>query len=424
MSAMSRRKPVDPAIYRKERTHPLIRFHNGLGALSRDREFPWTSLDEEVLIRRARRIARWDDFGMEDFREPLRRMLRAGREEGHLTYTGRCLLSAGMLNALCTRLRIRREIHAHAEILEQPVKRPLIIVGAPRTGTTLLNRLLSMDPAGRPLLGWESLRPAPIKPGRRRGAVQRSLLLKMAVNERIVKWLMPDLSRMHPYAWNQPDECHWLLLPSFVFPAAMVLPQYHAWMLEQPDSVYEQAYGDYRMALRILEWQRPAQSHWILKSPLHLWALGAAAKVVPEASFIQTHRSLHDVLPSFCSVAAALMDILSDAVEPQAMGPHAMQFARETIERFTLARRTFDRGRILDLRYADLIADPAATVRKVYDTFGYEYTPEYDRRLKAYLGDSQRPRPANHEYSLEQFGLDGGEITREFDAYHREYGLA
>jgi hypothetical protein len=398
---------------------------NWVGDLFGDRELPWATFDEETLVEQARRRTRWDDFGIDRFREPMRVLLQAAIEDGQLTYLGRCQLSRGIRNALCNRLRLHREFHAHPEIRAQPVRRPLIIVGAPRTGTTLLNHLLSLDPRSRPLLAWESVLPAPVRPNRKRGALPRAQLLQMALGERLLRATSPELYQMHPFSWNQPDECHWLFWPSFVFPAAMVLPLYHDWMRDLPAEPYDDAYQYYRMALQMLEWQRPvpAGGHWVLKSPLHLWALDAIARAVPEASFIQTHRSLDAVLPSFCSLVATLVNNMSDALVPEKMGPYAMQLARETIDRFTVARQSIDPARLLDLPFDLLAADPRTAVRKVYAHFDFEFSPAYDQRLQAYLADETNRTPAPHAYSPEQFGLDRDAILEAFRDYHEAFGL-
>ena len=383
-----------------------------------------TSLDEEVLIRKARRDCRWEDFGEDHFREPLRVLLDSVREEGFLTYTGRLVVHRTVLNGLCTRLRTQRAIHLHPEILEQPVKRPLIIVGGPRAGTTLLHHLLSQDPAGRALLGWEALRPAPVYRRQGQGPIPRRLLLQCAVGERILKRITPQVYRMHPLAYDRPEECHSLYWYSFVMPALMVLPSVRRWLKDPPEGAYDRAYADYRRALQLLEWQRPAPRHWVLKSPLHIWALDALMKAVPEASFIQTHRSLVDVIPSMCSLAAVLMNSVTDRLEPKKMGPLAMEFAHDAIERFTCARRTAGSERIMDIPYHELTADPIATARSIYRRFGYDYTPEFECRMEAYLADKKRSSPVKHDYALEQFSLDKDAITEEFAAYHEAFGIA
>ena len=51
------------------------------------------------------------------------------------------------------RRRVRGD---HAEVADEQVKRPLVILGLPRTGTSLASYLLDQDPHRRSLLTWEA----------------------------------------------------------------------------------------------------------------------------------------------------------------------------------------------------------------------------------------------------------------------------
>ncbi|MDA1082124.1 MAG: sulfotransferase [Gemmatimonadetes bacterium] len=409
--------------YDPGQTKPLLRFQNRIGSLIQRLNPPWTNLDDESLIEAARRSVKWDDFASDHFREPLRVLADGARNCEHVSYTGKLLIRKGTVNAVSTRLRVQRALADHPEIREQPVKRPIIIVGAPRTGTTLLNNLLSLDPVSRPLLGWEALRPAPITRRQKRGTTPRGLLMRLRFNEWVGKRAMPELMQMHPFAYDRPDECHWLLWPSFVFLPAIVMPAFRNWLMAQPESVYEPAYADYRLALQLLEWQRPAEGHWVLKSPVHLWALDAIMNAVPEASFVQTHRNLTKVLPSFCSLAATLLVPLVEKLEPRGMGPVAMEITADVIARFTRAREIVNPKRIMDICYPDLVANPIAAVRTIYDRFGYEYTPEFEIRMTSYLRDSTQSKRPRHEYPFEGYGLDEDAISEAFASYHQAYGV-
>jgi hypothetical protein len=59
--------------------------------------------------------------------------------------------------------------------------------------------------------------------------------------------------------------------------------------------------------------------------------------------------------------------------------------------------------------YRDLVAEPAGTVRSIYKEFGLELTPDFDARLS---GEQGRPYVSTHSYSLEEYGLEAGEIRR------------
>ena len=125
------------------------------------------SLEEESLLRAARRHTRLSDFGDEEFREPLRRLLEAHENEGRLSPTGRALKRLSFVDMLSSRLRVQRQIAREPRLLDEPPRRPLVVTGLPRTGTTLLQRLLSLAPDARPLRAWEAMWPAPVSKSRR-----------------------------------------------------------------------------------------------------------------------------------------------------------------------------------------------------------------------------------------------------------------
>lgn len=409
--------------YQKGRQHPLIRMSNRFGAFL-DRcniRLPLTNLDEDDLFRTAIRSTGLQDFGCDFFREPFRVLLESSKSEGHMTWTGRESARNVLLGGLKNRLWTRESIKRFPEILEQPVRRPLIVVGAPRTGTTLMNHLLALDPAARPLYLWESTSPVPWQ--YRRHVKRDPRRLRSFVNIWLAKKIVPGIGIAHDFGHNVPDECQWLFWPTFVWPPAMVLPTYREWLKSQPESTYDKVYAEYRRAIQMLHWQRPAEGHWVLKSPLHAWALPSLMKAVPEASVIQTHRHMRDVIPSFCSLGAILASMYTDDIEAAKVGPYAMDFARDSVERIIRSRESIDANRLFDVTYANLAADPIGTVRRIYDKFGYEFTPEYEERLKRFLVEKDPSKRPKHVYSMEQFSLDGRAIDETFEAYHRRFGV-
>ena len=60
------------------------------------------------------------------------------------------------------RLVIEDYFRRHPEIAEIAIDDPLVIVGLPRTGTTLLQRLLAVDPRFHTAAWWETRYPAPL----------------------------------------------------------------------------------------------------------------------------------------------------------------------------------------------------------------------------------------------------------------------
>ena len=99
-----------------------------------------------------------------------------------------------------------------------------------------------------------------------------------------------------------------------------------------------------------------------------------------------------------------------------------MKLARIAVDRILDYHPKLDTSRACDVNYEKLVADPVGNVRAIYDKFGYEFTPEFEERLRRFMAEKSANRP-KHFYSMEQFNLDGAEIAREFAAYHQQFGL-
>ena len=59
------------------------------------------------------------------------------------------------------RLHLEAWLAAHPETLDAPVLGPVYIIGLPRTGTTALANMMSLDPQFRCLRSWEQAEPIP-----------------------------------------------------------------------------------------------------------------------------------------------------------------------------------------------------------------------------------------------------------------------
>jgi hypothetical protein len=72
-------------------------------------------------------------------------------------------------------LRLRHEEQNAPEIFDQPVERPLFVMGMPRSGTTFLHRLLTADTSNRAPRVWEAIHPYPSRKARHRDRRQSHL---------------------------------------------------------------------------------------------------------------------------------------------------------------------------------------------------------------------------------------------------------
>jgi len=386
-----------------------------------------TALDEASLVAAARRVSGLRDFVDESFREPLRRLLASLEDEAQLHPLGRALLRHSLVRGLVNRLRLEDLSRRHPEIRQQGVPAPVFIVGLQRTGTTLLHRLLTCEPALRPLLSWEALNPAPFpsSPMRAGDRTSRGRDPRMRVAEtaeRGLRYLAPDFFAIHPVEAHAPEEDVLLLDLSFVSPTAdatLWIPSYSSWLR---DTDQRPAYRYFRRVIQLLLWQRPGR--WLGKTPHHLENLDALLDVFPDARILQTHRDPARVVASFCSMMAHGRAIFSERVDPLEVGAQLGARAVRAVTRAMAVRERAAPSSFLDVAYVDLVADPLKEVRRIYDFLGLSLAPATETSMQRWLSANPQDRRGVHRYRLEDFGLDRALLERSFEPYCSRFGVS
>ena len=138
------------------------------------------SLDPASILDEAAEIAGCNDFGDASFHAPLERLCDALDGEANLNAAGRAAQRDRILNILVTRARTEAFLADHDEILDEEIVAPVVILGLPRSGTTMLHRVIAEDPGFDSAKWYECRFPAPptdwdwVSPDPRRAAsIQR-----------------------------------------------------------------------------------------------------------------------------------------------------------------------------------------------------------------------------------------------------------
>jgi hypothetical protein len=401
------------------RSAPLRAFNaigTGLGRLGFERPV----LTCESVLAAAVKAAGHDDFGSDSYREPLDVFVTACRDQAELTPFGRLLVAKMLQRALANRLALRGWATRHPEVRVQTIASPWVIVGLPRTGTSILDMLLGLDPRARPLLQWEAAHPVP--PVTQAEAAGDPRIAQTARELDGLMKLNPPLRAMHPFGATLAEECVTLFmydLRTLALETQAHVPGYARW-LEQADMT--PAYAQHRLALQVLQSRRPA-GRWILKTPNHLWHLDALLATYPDARIIWTHRDPGPVVTSLASLANAAQRPQTRRRDPR---PAAAEWRRKCGFALRSAMSHDDQappGWCRHVHYDALMADPVGTVRELYRSFGDEVSDEHARRMTALLRDRPKDAFGRHRYDPADFGWTYAEISEEFSDYARRYDV-
>jgi len=390
---------------------PGIRIFNWLGELGC--RLGWRRpLSVERILEGAEKRTGLTDFGNQDFLEPLEILVRAFEEEAGLTAFGRRFIGHLLTGRVATRLILREYIRRHPETLEAPLAPPLIVVGMPRTGTTLLFNLLARDSETRPLLGWESLFPAPLNTAP--NIKEDTRLKKSRMMGKGLPRLAPGLEHIHPFHPDGPEECTWLMATTLVSPVFSMLgriPSYDDWLWGLEPAAWTRPYREYVEQLLVLQHQTGDTRRWVLKSPVHYMSLGPLLETIPHARVVLTDRDPRQVVPSTCSLFAVLRGTAAKSVDCTSLGPDMVRRLADGLGRSAAARRAYP-DRVMKIEFPDLVKDKIASIGRIYDYFGLNLTSEAETAMQRWIAET--PHSGSHKYGLEQFGIDEASVSAYF----------
>ncbi|MCA9510381.1 MAG: sulfotransferase [Myxococcales bacterium] len=399
-----------------------IRAMNRMGPLlARARVFP-ARLEPEALLDEAARAAGCDDFGPDEFREGYERLVASLEGDAALTPFGRFFAKRQLMELLTQRLALVDWRKRHPEVTREAIARPLVVMGLPRTGTTILYGLLAQDPAHRSPLSWEVDDPCPppeaatydVDPRIRRTEKRFAQL----------RGLAPTFQAIHPIGALLPQECIVLTASAFLsirFEMCFDVAAYQRWIV---GADLAPAYRWHRAFLQHLQ-SRHRRERWVLKSPGHLGPVAAMMAEYPDAMVVQTHRDPRKVVPSVSSLEYAMRCVSTAAPDAHALGRQQLWLWSTYLQQGLEARAALPQhaGQFLDLHFHEIAADPLASVARIYDHFGLALSAEAEARMRAFLAANPRDAHGTHRYTLGMFGLQSDEVDAAFKGYCERFGV-
>ena len=380
--------------------------------------------DRDQLVASAMSDTGLDDLGERSWEEGLDRLLDDLVHEARLHELGVEIVRREVTDYLRTRLGITALRNEQPAIAKAPIARPIVIVGQPRTGTTILYDLMAQDPQLRAPLSWEVDRPLPPPDPSTYDTDPRIAEVQETID--LADSLIPGFTDFHPIGALRAQECVRMTgseFRSMIFNTQYRVPNYSGWLLREADMA--PAYRWHRQFLQHLQSRQPAQ-HWLLKSPAHMWHLEALLTEYPDAVVIQTHRDPLKVVASVSALVAHLRRMASD----ESSVPDAA--ASFTDDVFLGLQRSIDArdeqvippGQDHHVQFVEFVADPFATIARIYDDVGLELSDTTEQRMRAFLdthpGDGGG---SGTRYRFADTGLDVGELRERAKPYQERFGV-
>jgi hypothetical protein len=383
--------------------------------------------DSAALMEMARTESGLDDFGDSRLDRPLEALVYSFQHDAWPKMTpASCKMAVTMLvGYLARRQRIVADRRRYPEISKVSIRNPFIVVGAGRSGSTLLHTLLSMDPQNIAAPYWVCHEPSP-PPAHGEPTPARM----KAADDRVRNFYdtAPNIYVTHSYmieeGANALGECgHEIMVMAqtskglwYFYP----LDSYREYLLSADHSAALAFHHDF---LQHVQWGREDQ-RWALKAADHMVWLGYLHAQYPDANLLWTHRDLAQQFGSLASVMNFTREISGPVPDNARRG-----LAHDAI---TLERRIFDNGlrvrdavgedRFYDVSYHDLMANPVRTLERIYERFGLRLSGEATNNIRDWVARNPQTKHGVHKHSPEDFGLEADVINRQFSDYVDRFG--
>jgi hypothetical protein len=316
---------------------------------------------------------------------------------------------------------------------KQPVKEPVFIIAPPRSGTTLVQNLLSLDEERYVHLKmYQTIFPAVCF----QRLIDASCWVHDGIGAPLTKLLdfcerkwFGGWDDMHKMRLNQPEEDDALFLYAFESEAIFMLFPFvkELWEAGFPDALPHEERRKlmryYRSCLQRHLYANGPRKTLLSKATQSSGTVNSLLEEFPDAKFITIVRHPYRSVASHVSLFVPVWKAHSPDIAKD--GPVSKAYATlatEWYKHLFAFRKKADPRQYYCIDYRDLVGNPRQTVERLYAHFGWPISETFRARLDA-ATQKQRKFKSKHEYTLEDFGLSKEWIQQELGEVMDAYGL-
>ena len=316
---------------------------------------------------------------------------------------------------------------------EQPVRRPLFILGPYRTGSTFLFRTIAKDTKNFTCTHTWELFLAP-------SIIQRKFVMLLGRVDRffgghLKRWFTrldeDSLGEIpqHKNSMLSPEEDENILFHCwstfhiwFMFPFPDDLPNYYAFDRDIPKKHRRRVMRFYKRCV-----QRHLRAHggraiYLSKSPAFSAKIESLNEWFPDANFVFLARNPLNVLPSTISWWRTLWTIFGNPPMNYPFTREIFNYTQHWFKDGLKKIKQVDPQRRMIVKYNDLVADPFKAISGIYEKFDYDLHEEFRGILQA-AQRRERSYRSRHRYHYGGMGFSRKEIVEGFSEVFEEFGF-
>jgi len=303
------------------------------------------------------------------------------------------------------------------------VKKPVFILGNPRSGTTFLHRLLCLDEQRYAAMQlYHTIIPAV--------SFYKLVDLLTFIDNKIgkpgyalTKWIdkvvFAKWQNIHPIGLSKTEEDEGFYIFTFLTVAVCLLCPYmeHFKYLSIIDNLDEKTKKKlksyYKSSIKRLVYSCGQQKILLNKNVISTGRLNLMLEVFPDARLVYLVRNPKETIPSFVSMFSITWPFLSPELKYNKQAHKTLgKVAIEFYKHFHTQKEKINKANLLILTYNEFIKAPKASVLKIYNYFNLNLSKNFIANLETDLSKSSYKVGA-HKYTLEEYGFTETEIETE-----------
>jgi hypothetical protein len=378
-------------------------------------------LSVDGVLAAARERTGLADFGPSDFLERLGLLVDEWGSDATVFPLQRLNLRNYLVRYASNRLLLQDLWTRHPAILRTEIRRPIIVAGLPRSGTTHLVNLLAADRRLRSLPLWESYEPLPLASEQPLPDGTDPRYQRCAEAWAGMQATLPLLAAMHPM---NPDHIHEeleLMGPDFASYNFEWLSPSPRWRDHYYAHDQTPHYEYMKNVLRTLTHIRGPE-RWVLKCPQHMEQLPVLKKVFPDATVVITHRDPIAVIQSSVTMIAYGARMRLRHIDTEGL----MRYWSDRVEHMLRAcvreRATWSGAGSLDVFFHEFMADEMGTVARIHELAGNPLPEDVRADMRKFLAAHPRGKEGRVVYDMKtDFGIEPAQLRQRFAFYFEAF---
>ncbi|MDH3200891.1 MAG: sulfotransferase [Myxococcales bacterium] len=320
----------------------------------------------------------------------------------------------------------------HPEYRDQKIDKPVFVFANPRSGTTLVHRLISMDDEVFTTIKlYQTIFPSVTATRTFKRLVEVAQTSVGGVLNRVYEFFNNPLesrwTEVHHLSLDQPEEDVCTLLWSLQSPAlGLLFPfmddlQSQTWLDRQSPEQRAAFMDCYESTLKRHVYEAGGK-RFLNKNVFFAPSVRSMYGRFPDAAFVYLIRNPIDGLPSFLNMFYQAWKAHSPSIRPDGEEIQALKQLGYDYYRYALeCRREIPKNQFIVIRYEDLVRDPKSTILGLYGRLDMPVSEAFEAKLDEAI-KVHRDWESSRDFGLDFFGVTPEEVYSELRDVFEEFG--